>query len=138
MADMFDPATRSALMARIKAHGNKTTEIKLMEIFRTNGITGWRRKQPLFGKPDFVFRRQKVCIFVDGCFWHACPKCYREPTSNESYWSAKIHRNKRRDRLVSKSLRDAGWSVVRIWEHQLAPKTRALLLRRLRRALSEK
>jgi len=135
MVDVFDIATRSSLMGRIKSHGNKTTELRLIEIFRSSGLTGWRRKQPLFGKPDFVFKTQRVCIFVDGCFWHGCPKCYREPTTNETYWSAKIQRNKARDRLVSKTLRDAGWSVLRIWEHQLAEKARGRLLRRLRESL---
>lgn len=133
MADVFDPATRSALMGRIKSHGNKTTEMKLIEIFRSNGFTGWRRNQPVFGKPDFVFRAQRVCIFVDGCFWHRCPRCYREPTSNASYWTTKFQRNTKRDRLVSKTLRADGWHVLRIWEHQLTMKARPTLLRRLRR-----
>jgi DNA mismatch endonuclease (patch repair protein) len=131
MIDVFDLATRSELMGRIRSYGNKTTELKLIEIFRANGITGWCRKQKLFGKPDFVFRKSKVCVFVDGCFWHGCPKCYRSPSSNQTYWSAKIQRNKARDRLVSKTLRDAGWHVLRIWEHQLAEKCRGRLLRRL-------
>lgn len=135
MPDMFDQATRSALMGRIKSNGNKTTEVKLSEIFRANGFSGWRRKQLLFGKPDFVFIKQRVCVFVDGCFWHGCPKCYREPSSNASYWSAKIQRNKARDRIVTKTLNGAGWRVMRIWKHQLSNATRTTLLRRLRRNL---
>jgi DNA mismatch endonuclease (patch repair protein) len=132
MVDVFDSATRSALMRRIKSYGNKTTEMKLIEIFRSNGLTGWRRKQRLFGKPDFVFRKQRVCVFVDGCFWHGCPKCSREPSSNSTYWSTKIGRNKARDLLVSNTLRVQGWTVLRIWEHQLAEKERGSLLNNLR------
>ncbi|NPC55190.1 very short patch repair endonuclease [Caenimonas soli] len=135
MADVFDAATRSSLMGRIKSHGNRTTELKLIEVFRANGMTGWRRKQPLFGKPDFVFRKQRVCVFVDGCFWHGCLKCYREPTSNATYWAAKVRRNKARDRRVSYTLRGQGWTVLRVWEHQLAPKGLARFLGRMRRAL---
>lgn len=131
MVDTFDSSTRSKLMGRIRSHGNKTTELELIKIFRANGMTGWRRKQRLFGKPDFVFRKSRVCVFVDGCFWHGCPKCYRSPSSNEAYWATKIQRNKARDRLVSRTLRDAGWHVLRIWEHQLLEKGRGRLLRRL-------
>lgn len=83
-------------------------------------LTGWRRNQPLLGKPDFTFRRERVAVFVDGCFWHGCPKCYRRPSSNRKYWDAKIDANRKRDRYVSRELRKLGWKVVRIWQHQLA------------------
>jgi DNA mismatch endonuclease (patch repair protein) len=137
MVDVLDSAARSELMRRIRSHGNKSTELKIIEVFRANAITGWRRKQKLYGKPDFVFRKSKVCVFVDGCFWHGCPKCYRSPSSNVGYWSGKIQRNKVRDRLVSRTLRGDGWHVLRIWEHQLADKSHKRLLRRLRDALGE-
>lgn len=136
MSDVFSSDERSAIMGRIRSHGNKTTELKLIEIFKASGITGWRRKQNLIGKPDFVFRQTRVCVFVDGCFWHGCSKCYRPPGSNQIYWSAKIVRNRARDRLVTKTLRASGWTVLRIWEHQLAEKGRGRLLARLRRCLN--
>ena len=135
MVDVFSSKKRSEVMRRVRSHGNKTTEVRLIEIFRAQHMTGWRRKQSLFGKPDFVFRKEKVCIFVDGCFWHGCPKCSRTPTSNVEYWVAKIDRNRTRDRLVSTSLRRAGWRVLRIWEHELKDGNRRNLLRRLKRAL---
>ncbi|MEV4692074.1 very short patch repair endonuclease [Micromonospora echinospora] len=69
-------------------------------------------------RPDIVFTRRKVAIFVDGCFWHACPQHGREPTRNEWYWSPKLRRNVERDRLADQALVDAGWQVVRIWEHE--------------------
>jgi DNA mismatch endonuclease (patch repair protein) len=68
-------------------------------------------------RPDIVFTKRKVAIFVDGCFWHVCPQHGRQPTSNEWYWAPKLRRNMSRDQLVTKALEDAGWRVVRIWEH---------------------
>ena len=135
MGDLFSSEERSAIMGRIRSHGNKTTELKMIEVFKANGITGWRRKQKLIGKPDFVFRKARVCVFVDGCFWHGCDKCYRAPGSNQVYWAAKILRNRARDRLVTRTLRASGWTVLRVWEHQLAEKGRGRLLGRLRRCL---
>ena len=136
MVDIFSSKDRSDLMGRIRSHGNKTTELKLIEIFKANRIIGWRRKQDLMGKPDFVFRREKVCVFVDGCFWHGCPKCYRAPRANQAYWAAKIERNRARDRRVSKFLKAAGWKVLRIWEHQLMDKERGRLIARLQAILA--
>ncbi|ADJ50913.1 DNA mismatch endonuclease, patch repair protein [Amycolatopsis mediterranei S699] len=68
-------------------------------------------------RPDIVFTKRKVAIFVDGCFWHVCPHHGRQPTSNEWYWAPKLRRNMSRDQLVTEALEDAGWRVVRIWEH---------------------
>ncbi len=69
-------------------------------------------------RPDIVFTARKVAIFVDGCFWHVCPEHGREPTTNEWYWAPKLRRNRERDRTVNAALHDAGWHVVRIWEHE--------------------
>lgn len=71
------------------------------------------------GKPDFVFREQKLAVFVDGCFWHGCPRCYRAPKSNKEYWGSKVTRNRERDRRVVESLECEGWKTVRIWEHEV-------------------
>ena len=68
-------------------------------------------------KPDIVFTRAKLCVFIDGCYWHGCPDHCRIPTSNNDYWTAKIGRNVERDKLDGVSLADAGWRVVRLWEH---------------------
>ncbi|WP_086671007.1 very short patch repair endonuclease [Amycolatopsis pretoriensis] len=68
-------------------------------------------------RPDIVFTKRKVAVFVDGCFWHVCPQHGRQPTSNEWYWTPKLRRNMSRDELVTEALEDAGWRVVRIWEH---------------------
>lgn len=106
-------------MSLIRSRGNKATELRLIAIFREFGITGWRRNQILFGKPDFTFRRGKVVVFVDGCFWHGCPKCYRRPRSNQEFWDKKIAANRKRDRHVNRELRLLGWQVLRVWQHQL-------------------
>ena len=124
MADVFSKSKRSEVMSRIRAQGNKATELALISFLRLYGITGWRRRQPLFGKPDFVFRKQKVAVFVDGCFWHGCPTHGTRPKSNAAFWNDKIHRNINRDRLVNATLRAEGWRVLRIWEHDLLKKKR--------------
>lgn len=133
MADIWTSSKRSEVMSRVRSRGNKSTELRLISIFRENKITGWRRRQKLTGNPDFVFRKARVCVFVDGCFWHGCPSCYRRPSTSQEYWDAKVQRNMDRDRLVSKELRKLGWRVLRIWEHQLLEKNRAALLRRFKR-----
>jgi DNA mismatch endonuclease, patch repair protein len=72
MPDVFTKKKRSQVMALIRSRGNRDTEIKLASLFRAARITGWRRHQPLPGRPDFIFRRERLAIFVDGCFWHGC------------------------------------------------------------------
>jgi DNA mismatch endonuclease (patch repair protein) len=121
-------------MAAIKSTGNKTTEMKLAGVFRQNKIVGWRRKFELFGNPDFAFPKHRLAVFVDGCFWHGCPKHFRKPGENRKYWHEKILRNQKRDQLVTKTLRSAGWRVLRIWEHSL--KTSALVAQRIKSRLS--
>lgn len=69
-------------------------------------------------RPDVVFTRVRVAVFLDGCFWHCCPEHGRRPTVNTGYWSPKLERNVERDRRNTAALRKAGWTVVRIWEHQ--------------------
>lgn len=124
MTDNWSKQKRSEVMGRIRSHGNKATELRLIALLRAARITGWRRRQKLAGRPDFVFRRAGICIFVDGCFWHGCPACYRGPKSNQEYWIAKVQRNRRRDALVTRRLRREGWRVMRIREHELKNDTR--------------
>lgn len=107
-------------MAAIRSRGNKATELKLASILRAARITGWRRHQPLPGHPDFIFRRQRLAIFVDGCFWHGCRWHCRVPQGNREYWQRKISSNSARDRRITRLLRSRGWRVLRIWGHGLA------------------
>lgn len=69
-------------------------------------------------KPDVVFTRRKVAVFVDGCFWHSCPVHGTSPKSNTSYWGPKLKANVERDRRNDAGLAGEGWLVVRIWEHE--------------------
>jgi DNA mismatch endonuclease (patch repair protein) len=93
--------------------------MRMITLMRVHGIRGWRRKHRLPGRPDFVFPKQRVVVFVDGCFWHGCPVHYSEPATATEFWSAKIAGNRRRDRRVSRQLRKKGWKVLRLWEHAL-------------------
>ena len=136
MTDVFSKQKRSSIMSSIRSAGNKSTELRLIAIFREHGITGWRRNQRLPGKPDFVFRRGRVAVFVDGCFWHGCPKCYIRPASNQEYWDEKIARNRKRDRDITRLLKDKGWTVLRVWQHQLREPGRIAAL--LKRTLSSR
>lgn len=102
-------------MSQIKSR-DTSPEIKLKKFFRGFGFS----YQPkIIGNPDFANRDKKIAIFVDGCFWHACPKCYKEPKSNRVYWIPKIENNKKRDKAKRKILRDDGWKVIRVWSHEL-------------------
>ncbi len=147
MSDVFSKRKRSAVMSAIRSRGNAATELRLIAIFRAHGFTGWRRGASLQGKveggqlkpfrvkPDFVFRAQRLAVFVDGCFWHGCPLHATQPKNNAAFWRRKIAANRTRDRLVTRTLRAMGWRVLRIWEHELTRKNEARLLARLKRAL---
>src|SRR3954463_16743559 len=119
VADTFNKAERSRIMAAVRSRGNKATELLLVQLFRAAGLKGWRRHAAILGRPDFVFAKERVAVFVDGCFWHGCAKHCRMPASNRNYWRAKIEKNMRRDLATRKVLRAAGWNVVRVWEHEL-------------------
>ena len=136
MADVFTPAKRSAVMALIRSRGNRATELCLIALMREHDLTGWRRNAPVFGKPDFVFRRERVAVFVDGCFWHGCPRHATTPSTNGTFWKAKLARNAARDREVTRSLRKDGWTVLRIWECALVLSRAGRTVARIIRALA--
>ena len=138
MADVFDTEKRSEVMSRIRGKGNKSTELALASAFRRAHITGWRRhvaiklalgprvakrlgKTHLIVKPDFVFKQERVAVFVDGCFWHQCPLHSSVPENNREFWERKLARNVERDRVHDREMKKAGWKVVRFWEHDLIP-----------------
>lgn len=133
MTDIFAPKRRSQIMSAIRPRGNKSTELKLAGLFREIGIRGWRRHASLIGRPDFIFPRSRVAIFVDGDFWHGHPTRFKPPKSNTIFWTEKIDYNRRRDRHVSAELRRKKWIVIRIWEGDL----RRSPLRALRRIVSK-
>jgi len=131
----FGGLRRGQLMSLVRSTGNRSTEGRLATLLRSAGLVGWRRHQKLPGKPDFIWRAAKVAVFVDGCFWHGhdCGKNVT-PKTNAQAWGEKIERNRARDRRVSRALRDRGWTVVRIWECDLA-KRPSLCLSRIQRAI---
>jgi len=138
MPDVFSRAKRSEVMSHIRGKGNKSTELKLLKLFRDHHIKGWRRHQPLIGKPDFVFQKKRLAIFVDGCFWHACPQHFRMPSSNREFWEKKISSNTQRDRIVSRQLKREGWTVIRFWEHDMkGGRGFNLKIRRLKKILEK-
>ncbi len=104
--------------------GNRSSDTKpelvLRSALHARGLR-YRVNHRLLGTrhtADVVFTRAQVAVFVDGCWWHACPTHYREPKSNTGYWLPKIERNVARDRKVDRLLVEAGWTIVRAWEHE--------------------
>ena len=117
--DKVSRETRSKIMASVKPFGNKTTEMAMSVLLRENELLGYRKHWPIAGKPDFAWPKIKTALFVDGCFWHGCPRCKRVPSSNKKFWERRIAGNRRRDRRVSRALRKDGWAVIRVWECSL-------------------
>lgn len=119
MADVFSKEQRSQIMRQVKRNFNKSTELRLIRFFKTHFITGWRRNYKIYGKPDFVFPKRRLAVFVDGCFWHGHNCRNTKPQDNKSYWDNKVKKNIERDISVSNILESKGWKVLRIWECQL-------------------
>lgn len=133
MADCFSPLMRSRVMQAVKSSGNKSTEMRLIGLFRKYSIKGWRRGSKMFGRPDFIFPKQKAAVFANGCFWHGhtCHKGKRVPKTNHKYWLTKITTNKARDKKVRKVLLELKWRVLTVWECQFKNESR------LRQVLAE-
>jgi DNA mismatch endonuclease (patch repair protein) len=137
MSDVFTRAKRSQVMSRIRSRGNRDTEERLVRLFREFRIVGWRRNNArVFGRPDFVFRGEKVAVFVDGCFWHrheGCRFAYVPKTGLRGldFWLSKFEANIARDKAVNQTLRKSGWKVLRIWECQLHRRNWPKIARRI-------
>lgn len=133
MTDTFTKEKRSQIMRLVKSSRNKSTELQLIKFFKSESIKGWRRNYKLFGKPDFVFLKKRIAVFVDGCFWHGHNCRNTKPKDNNDYWDKKIKRNKKRDILVTNVLSKKGWIVIRIWECEL--KKKEILSKKIKRIL---
>ena len=131
MADLFDKEKRSEIMSAVRSKRNKSTELKLIEVFKENGIVGWRRNYKVKGHPDFIFPRKKIAIFVDGCFWHGHDCRNTRPSDNSEYWQKKRKRNIRHDKEVTALFESRGWTVIRIWECELKRKNEHILADKL-------
>lgn len=123
-------ARRSRNMRAIKASSNATTEQRLRAYLIRHRIAGWKvRARAVPGCPDFFFATERIAVFVDGCFWHGCPRCGHTPKTNRSYWRKKLARNKQRDAQTTRTLRSGGIRVLRLWECQLRDKPSSCLKR---------
>ena len=122
MTDVYDKKNRSLVMSKVRSKGNKSTELRLIEIFRSQGIKGWQRNYRVKGHPDFVFLKRQIAIFVDGCFWHGHDCRNTRPKQNKEYWEMKRKHNIMRDKIVTKIFVGRGWTVLRFWECELKKK----------------
>jgi DNA mismatch endonuclease (patch repair protein) len=118
MTDVLTPEQRKHNMSRIRAK-NTGPEVKLRKLLSAAGIRGYRIHYTLPGKPDIVFTKRKITIFIDGCFWHKCPVCFQEPETRREFWLKKIQSNVDRDKKVDEQLKNKGWTVLRFWEHDV-------------------
>ena len=108
-------------MSGVRSKGNRSTEWKFRSALIRRGIRGWKMHvRSIPGLPDFAFPGRNLVIFIDGCFWHGCRKCRRPlPESNRAYWASKVRANIARARNITRRLRREGFTVVRLWEHDL-------------------
>ncbi len=134
--DTFDQDTRSFIMAQVRSKHTGLEEKFMVSLKAARLGRFTRHADDLPGKPDVIFKKCKVAVFIDSCFWHGCPRHLRRPGSNQDYWQAKIDRNVSRDRRVRAALRRAGWSVIRVWEHEMKNPRNAI--NRIRRALANR
>lgn len=120
MTDKFSLEVRSNIMSKIKGKDTKP-EIRLRKALHALGYRYSLKKRfkELNFRPDIVMVSRKTVIFLDGCFWHKCPKCFKAPKSRKEYWGPKIARNVERDRMQTEFLKKNGWKVIRIWEHEV-------------------
>lgn len=109
-------------MRRVKSSRNKSTEERLISVFHELHITGWRRNYKVKGHPDFVFPKQKIAVFVDGCFWHGHDCRNTRPANHAEYWARKRERNIQHDKDITTLFETRGWTVIRIWECELKKK----------------
>lgn len=110
-------------MQAVKGKGTRL-EKRLWAMLAGMGLKGWKKNvETISGKPDVVFAAKRVAVFIDGCFWHGCPRCQRKlPVTNREYWKRKIERNVELAQMHNELLQQDGWTVVRIWEHEMADK----------------
>jgi len=115
MPDVFDKATRSKIMSKIRSK-DTGVEKAFKEALIRNGLTDFEMHYKVMGKPDFVFVKEKVAVFCDSLFWHGKKNI---PQTNREYWIAKFQRNMRRDKVVTQTLKKEGWKVVRFYDNEI-------------------
>lgn len=118
MPDKFSKETRSRIMSSIRSKDTKP-EITIRRILWSHGKRYRIHDKSIFGTPDISSKKNKVAIFIDGCFWHGCNVCYKEPRTNVEYWRNKMLRNKKRRDLVMSNLLKNNWKIFQFWEHHV-------------------
>ena len=118
MADKVSKEARSRIMASIRGRDTRP-EIAVRRILWRHGLRYRTHDRTILGRPDISNKRKRLAIFVDGCFWHGCPKCYREPETNRDFWRSKVDGNRRRREIVRDGLKRQGFRVIEIWEHEV-------------------
>jgi len=106
-------------MSQIRS-SNTRIELKFRKFIWRNGLKGYRVKSDVIGKPDIYFSKQRVAVFIDGCFWHKCPIDFIRPKSENDYWDKKIKNNVARDKKINLELKKKKIKVLRFWEHEIA------------------
>lgn len=127
MTDVYTKSKRSEIMSRIKGR-NTSPEFAVSRLLRKLKVRYRRNVKSIIGQPDFVVHSAKTVIFVHGCFWHNHTNCKRAklPTTNRAFWKQKILGNKRRDKKITRLLRNQGWRVITIWQCSLCNENRVL------------
>lgn len=118
MTDVLTKRQRSLNMSRIKSR-HTTPELIIRKLLFSKGLRGYRLHRNLRGRPDIIYPVNKLAIFIDGCFWHKCRKCFIKPTTRVKFWENKLSGNVKRDKVISSELEKTGWQVLRIWEHEV-------------------
>jgi len=118
VADKFSKQVRSKIMSSIRGKNTKP-EMVIRKMLWENGKRYRIHDSSVFGTPDISNKSKNLAIFIDGCFWHGCKRCYKEPKSNTEFWRNKIIRNKKRRKLVKSKLRKEGITILQFWEHQV-------------------
>jgi DNA mismatch endonuclease (patch repair protein) len=120
MTDSFEKDKRSWIMRQVLSKGTRP-ELAVCQALRASGLRFQSNVNNVVGNPDIAFRKLRLAIFVNGCFWHwhGCPRC-RMPESNRAYWQAKISRNVVRDKKHRRELHRKGWKYITIWECDMA------------------
>lgn len=117
MPDNLTKEQRSKTMSRIRSKWTKQEKIL------HNKLKGLKIKHKMHpdieGHPDMILKKKKVAVFLHGCFWHKCPKCYKEPKTDKKYWLPKIDNNVKRDKRNLKLLRKQGYTAIKLWEHDI-------------------
>jgi DNA mismatch endonuclease Vsr len=116
--DNLTPPQRKKNMTNIRSK-NTGPEKMVFHALKKKKVYFCPHPQGIFGRPDLVFRRVKVAVFVDSDFWHGHPSRLIMPRTNKAYWRKKIELNRERDKIVNRELRNLGWKVVRVWEYDI-------------------